>query len=233
MAWPCAIGPHCPGSAHWPSRRRGPRYGSLRIRRPTSRRPGSRHVKLRGDTLELAYRGKSGVLRRVRVTDRRLVRIIRRCRDLPGQRLFQYVGGDAIKPITSSDINDYLHEVTRGPFTSKDYRTCAATTSAAILFCGLEAPGDKRSCKRRVQQVLAAVAERLGHTPAVCRASYIHPRVIDDFTSGALGALARQVRHRLPGGAAISADAIGVDALRAIEPLVARYLDGERRRRRA
>jgi DNA topoisomerase-1 len=199
-------------------------YGATTLR--------DRHVKLRGGTLELAYRGKSGVERRVRITDRRLASIIRRCRDLPGQRLFQYVDGDTIRPITSTDINEYLHEVTEGPFTSKDYRTWAATTGAAILFCALDHPGNARGCKRCVTQVLAQVAERLGHTPAVCRASYIHPRVIDDFTSGALGALARQIRHRLPGNV-VGSDAIDVRALRAIEPLVARYLDGARRRRRA
>ncbi|HEY0480748.1 MAG TPA: hypothetical protein VGD37_24710 [Kofleriaceae bacterium] len=198
-------------------------YGATTLR--------DRHVKLRGGTLELAYRGKSGVERRVRITDRRLAKIIRRCRDLPGQRLFQYVDGDAIRPITSTDINEYLHEVTGGPFTSKDYRTWAATTGAAILFCALDHPGSAHGCKRCVTQVLAQVAERLGHTPAVCRASYIHPRVIDDFTSGALGALARQVR-RLPGNVA-AGGAIDVRALRAIEPLVARYLDHARRRRRA
>jgi DNA topoisomerase-1 len=204
-------------------------YGATTLR--------DRHVKFRGDTLELAYRGKSGVERRVQVTDRRLARIIRRCRDLPGQRLFQYVDGDAIKPITSSDINNYLHEATGGPFTSKDYRTWAATTSAAILFCALEYPSDKRGCKRCIQQVLTAVAGRMGHTPAVCRASYIHPRVIEDFSTGALAALARRIRHRLPSRPEVSpevfVDAIGVEALRAIEPLVAGYLDVARRRRRA
>jgi len=200
-------------------------YGATTLR--------DRHVKLRGDSLELAYRGKSGVARRVRVTDRRLARIIRRCRDLPGQRLFQYVDGDAIRPITSTDINDYLHEATGGPFTSKDYRTWAATTAAAILLCELVPSGDQRSRKRCVAQVLATVADHLGHTPAVCRASYIHPRVIEDFSSGALGALARQIRRRLRGGATTSTGAINVRALRAIEPLVARYLDGAPRRQRA
>jgi DNA topoisomerase-1 len=197
------------------------------------------HAKIRGDTLELSYRGKSGIARRVRLSDRRLAGIVRRCRDLPGQRLFQYVDGDAIRPITSTDVNAYIREVSGGPFTAKDYRTWAATLGAALLLCALERPEDARACKRCVNEVLAAVAERLGHTPAICRKSYVHPRLLDEFTATGLDpALARAIRRRLPERLARSvspcAAAIDVGVLRAIEPLVARYLDvAARKRRRA
>ncbi|HEU0034124.1 MAG TPA: DNA topoisomerase IB, partial [Kofleriaceae bacterium] len=127
------------------------------------------HAKIKGDTLELAYRGKGGIDRRIKLTDRRLARIVRSCRDLPGQRLFQYVDGDDIKPITSTDVNEYLREVTGGPFTAKDYRTWAATLGAALLLCTLEHPTSARECKRCINSVLETVAARLGHTVAVCR----------------------------------------------------------------
>jgi DNA topoisomerase-1 len=194
-------------------------YGATTLR--------DRHAKITGNTLELAYRGKSGVARRIRLTDRRLARIVRSCRDLPGQRLFQYVEAGEIKPVTSTDVNDYLREITGGPFTAKDYRTWAATLGATLLLCALEAPGTARECKRGITATLATVAERLGHTPAVCRASYIHPRVLDDFATGRLATIARQIRRRA------ATTELAVENLCAIEPIVARYLDETRKRRRA
>jgi DNA topoisomerase-1 len=201
-------------------------YGATTLR--------DRHARIKGDTLELAYRGKGGIARRIKVTDRRLSRIVRRCRDLPGQRLFQYVDGDTIRSISSTDVNDYLHEATGGPFSAKDYRTWAATLGAALLLCSLEHPDSVAGCKRCITQVLAAVAGKLGHTPTVCRKSYIHPRILEDFTSGALSRdLAREIRRRVGKDAVVEADAITVEALRAIEPVVARYLDALRHRRHA
>src|ERR1043166_7655149 len=145
-------------------------YGATTLR--------DRHARIRRDTLVLAYRAKGGVTRRVQITDRRLAQIVRRCRDLPGQRLFQYVDGDDIRPITSTDVNDYLRTWTGGPFSAKDYRTWAATLGAAWLLCALDRPATQRACKRCVREVIDTVAGQLGHTAAVCRASYIHPRVI-------------------------------------------------------
>ncbi len=177
-------------------------YGATTLR--------NRHARVTGDTLVLAYRGKSGVDRRVRVTDRRLANIVRRCLDLPGQRLFQYADGEGVHPITSTDVNAYLHEKSGGPFTAKDYRTWAATLGATLLLCMVKTPS--------VKAVIATVAARLGHTPTVCRASYIHPRILADYATGALDKLAKTVRRR------VKSPAIEVAALREIEPLVARYL---------
>jgi DNA topoisomerase-1 len=200
-------------------------YGATTLR--------DRHARIRGDTLELAYKSKSGVARRVRITDRRLARIVRRCRDLPGQRLFQYVDGDEIRAITSNDVNDYLRDVTGGPFTAKDYRTWAATMAAALLFCAEERPANQSECKRCIKRVIGTVAEQLGHTVAVCRASYIHPRVLDDFSADRLGTLARQVKRRIARRPRDPDGVLSAEAFRAIEPVVARYLDGGRRRRHA
>jgi len=192
-------------------------YGATTLR--------DRHVTIHGATLELAYRGKSGVERRVRVCDRRLASIVARCRDLPGQRLFQFVDdAGRVHPITSSDVNAYLRDATGGHFTAKDYRTWAATLGAALLLCASEHPDNERAAKRCVKQVIAIVAQRLGHTASVCRASYIHPRVIDDFQSGVLlPKLGRALRSHTA-NLRLGSDAIRVDVLRAIEPAVARYL---------
>ena len=186
-----------------------------------------RHARISGSTLELVYRGKSGVMRRIKVTDPKLTRIVRRCRDLPGQRLFQYLDPRGRRrPVTSSDVNAYLREHGGSEFSAKDYRTWAATLAAALLLCALEHPRTARGCKRCVQDVLEQIAERLGHTPAICRSSYIHPRILEDFTANRLArtALARAVRAlaRTSGR-----DPIAIDTLRAIEPAVAAYLGGE------
>ena len=173
------------------------------------------HAKVRGSTLELAFRAKGGIPRRVKLTDRKLAAIVRRCQELPGQRLFQYVDGEAIRPVTSTDVNEYVREATGGPFTAKDYRTWAATLGAALLLCQIERP-----TKRSINEVLATVAERLGHTVAICRKSYVHPRLFDDFLAGDLASLARAVRRKTKAGNR----AIDVGALLAIEPIVARYL---------
>jgi DNA topoisomerase-1 len=179
-----------------------------------------RHAKIRGSTLELAFRAKGGIQRRVRLNDRKLATIVRRCQELPGQRLFQYVDGDTTKPVTSTDVNEYIREATGGPFTAKDYRTWAATLGACLLLCSLEHPGSERECKRCINEVLGTVADQLGHTVAVCRKSYVHPRLLEDFTANKLGAVAKQIARASKTGNR----SIEVDALRAIEPIVIRYL---------
>jgi len=198
-------------------------YGATTLR--------NHHVKFRsGPTFELSYRGKSGIERKVRVSDKKLARVIRQCHDLPGKRLFEYVDDDGnVRPVSSQDVNDYLREVSDGPFTAKDYRTWAATMAAAVLLCALEHPGNVTGCKRCIKTVLEQVAQRLGHTPAVCRASYVHPMLFEDFNENRLSrTLARAVKRRV---AHHEGDAIAVAALRAVETTVARYLATSRRQR--
>lgn len=193
----------------------------------------NRHARFRGPSLELSFRAKAGIERRVRVRDRRLTRIIRQCHDLPGKRLFEYVdeAGD-VRPVTSADVNDYLREASGGAFTAKDYRTWAATLGAALLLSSLDHPGSARGCKRCIKQVLEQVAARLGHTVTICRTSYVHPRLLEDFTEDRLArTLARQIRRRVRelDSTEPVTSTITIAALRAIEPIVARYLDPRRR----
>ncbi len=197
-------------------------YGATTLR--------NRHVRFQGNSFELSYRSKSNIERSVRVTDRKLTRVIRHCHDLPGKRLFEYIDPDGnVKPVTSQDVNDYLREASGGPFTAKDYRTWAATMAAAVLLCVSDHPGTDRGCKRCINDVLRQVADRLGHTPAICRASYIHPRLFEDFTANRLArtlrtAVRRRVAHR-------NGDLLEVEVLRAVVPVVARYLAAARRAR--
>jgi DNA topoisomerase I len=197
-------------------------YGATTLR--------NHHVKIRGPLLELSYRGKSGIERRIQLKDRKLAKIVRACHDLPGRRLFEYIDDDGnVRPVTSQDVNDYLRDVSTGTFTAKDYRTWAATMAAALLLCALEHPGSERGCKKCVNQMLQRVASQLGHTPAICRKSYIHPQVIEDFMSNKLAkTLARHVRRQVR-QVQEHDDVVDVTLLRAVEPAVARYLDSRRR----
>jgi len=136
----------------------------------------TRHAGVRGDELRLSFAGKSGVRHEVSVSDRRIARVVRRCRELPGQELFQYVDeAGAPRRIDSADVNAWLAQSAGTRVTAKDFRTWHGSVQALELTLAACAEGAP-PCKP--QDILAAVARRLGNTPAVCRKAYIHPRVL-------------------------------------------------------
>jgi DNA topoisomerase-1 len=144
-----------------------------------------RHVRVRGDTLRFEFVGKGGQRRRIDLRDAKLARIVKRCQDLPGQVLFQYVGDDAhVRDVGSEDVNDYLREITGQEFTAKDFRTWTGTVMAALALAELEPFRSQRQAKKNVVSAIEQVAERLGNTPAVCRNCYVHPQVIDAYLDG-------------------------------------------------
>jgi DNA topoisomerase-1 len=156
-----------------------------------------RHAHIRGSEVEFHFKGKSGKVHHVRLDDTRLARIVRRCRDVPGQRLFQYVGPDGtLRAVTSGDVNDYLRRVTGQPFSAKDFRTWAGTLMAVHALAASE-PQDSLSAKRRaVKRALEGISAELGNTIAICRKSYVHPAVIDQYTNGELqGSFAAAMRR--------------------------------------
>jgi DNA topoisomerase-1 len=146
-----------------------------------------RHVDVKGSTLRFEFRGKSGKRHSVGINDRRLARIVKQCRDLPGQELFQYVDDEgARQDVTSADVNAYLREVTGEDFTAKDFRTWSGTVLAATALRELDTAASTAKAKKNVLQTIEAVAGVLGNTPAVCRKSYIHPTIIDSYLDGSL-----------------------------------------------
>lgn len=146
-----------------------------------------RHVAVRGSSVRLCFRGKSGKIREVELSDRRLASIIRQFRDLPGQKLFQYVTANGQREtITSSSVNHYLREISGCDFTAKDFRTWAGTTLGARCLLRMEPPRSPREAKQRANEVVHTVARHLGNTDAVCRKSYIHPLVLDAIAHDAL-----------------------------------------------
>ena len=141
----------------------------------------NRHVRVDGKRIMLRFRGKGGKAHAVDIDDKRLARLVRDCRGLPGQHLFQYIddAGDP-QPVSSDDVNDYLREISGDEFTAKDFRTWGGTLVAAALIA--EAPASSsRVAKAAEVAAVAHVAAALGNTVAVCRKSYIHPLVLQTF----------------------------------------------------
>ena len=145
-----------------------------------------RHARLERGEVRLAFKGKSGLEHKVSVTDPRLRRIIRSCQDLPGQLLFQCEDSTGVRPISSNDVNDYLRAATEMDITAKEFRTWIATLLAAVELASSPVPESDREARRVVTQTIVGVSRQLGNTPAVCRRSYVHPLVIDEFKSGRL-----------------------------------------------
>jgi DNA topoisomerase I len=155
------------------------------------------HAKFTPTSLRLAFKGKHGITSDVAVKDQRLRRIVKQCQDLPGQVLFQYVGDDgAAHPISSSDVNEYLREVTGLPVTAKDFRTWMGTLLATSAFAALPAPRAEANARRSILRVCEAVSTHLGNTPAVCRASYVHPDVVKWYRDGSLAERWREIPAR-------------------------------------
>jgi DNA topoisomerase-1 len=143
----------------------------------------NRHVKVRGGEMRFLFRGKSGKEWSLSLRNRRVAKVIRSCQDLPGQHLFEYRDADgAIRALSSSEVNAYLREVTGRDITAKDFRTWAGTVKAAKAFANHAGAPDKSA----VRQVVAAVADELGNTVAICRKCYIHPAILAGFESGSL-----------------------------------------------
>lgn len=146
-----------------------------------------RHVRVAGGHLTFDFRGKHGIQHHVDLTDRRLAAIVRRCQELPEQHLFHYIGeDDEAHPVSSDDVNAYLHAIAGEEITAKDFRTWAATNLAALALSGLEAFDSKTKAKHNIVAAVESVAQKLGNTPAICRKCYIHPAIFDGYLDGSL-----------------------------------------------
>jgi DNA topoisomerase-1 len=146
-----------------------------------------RHAKITPGAVQFSFRGKGGKPYRMTVSDRALARIVKKCRDVPGQRLFQYISEKgAFESVGSGDVNEYVQRISGSHFTAKTFRTWIASVHALAELRAVEADKSVTRRKRQLNGVLAAVAERLGNTPAICRKSYVHPGLMEAFVDGAL-----------------------------------------------
>ncbi len=133
------------------------------------------HAGVQGAELRLSFVGKSGVRHDVRLADRRVARVVQRCRELPGQELFQYIDGDGgVHRVGSADVNGWLADASGARVTAKDFRTWHASVLALQLLLA----GCRSDSPPTPMALVTAVAKRLGNTPAVCRKAYIHPGVL-------------------------------------------------------
>jgi len=145
-----------------------------------------KHLSVKSGTLRFQFRGKSGIEHDVSVNDARIARIVKRCMDLPGHDLFQYLDTNGERhTVSSSDINDYLHDITGADFTAKDYRTWAGSVFALAALRKL-AWETVTEARKHVVGTIKEVSKILRNTPAVCRKCYVHPAVIEAFEAGEL-----------------------------------------------
>jgi DNA topoisomerase-1 len=143
------------------------------------------HVQIKGASVTFRFRAKSGVMQTIELNDATLARLVKKCRELPGRTLFQYLDADGARQcVDSVAVNAYLREITGRPFTAKNFRTWAASVLAAKAVCGLPAPTSDAEFKRLSVRAIDSVAARLGNTRAVCRGSYIHPGVFEGYRRG-------------------------------------------------
>jgi DNA topoisomerase-1 len=155
----------------------------------------NRHVQVIGATVRFRFKGKSGKEHNVRITDRKLARVVEGCMDIPGCELFEYLDheGDA-HVVDSGEVNDYLRELAGGEFSAKDFRTWSGTVAAVQFLADCSPCRSEREAKRQIGAALTSVAGQLGNTPAVCRKAYVHPVVLDAYRSGTLHRSARRQR---------------------------------------
>jgi DNA topoisomerase-1 len=148
----------------------------------------NQHVHVLGDMLKFRFRGKSGQQHEITVEDPRLARILRKCKDIPGSALFEYLGEQGEpQSIDSGDVNEYLREISGAEFTAKDFRTWGGTCLAASFLLG-KPPGDTEGdpAKSILVDVVKEVASKLGNKPATCKKYYIHPAVLECYSAGRL-----------------------------------------------
>jgi DNA topoisomerase-1 len=181
-----------------------------------------RHVEVSGSSVRFEFRGKSGKVHKVTLSDRRLARIVQRCQALPGEDLFQYEDDEGVRQsIGSGDVNDYIREISGQEFTAKDFRTWAGTLMAVAALTEAGAWSTQRQAKSNVLRAIDQVAEQLNNTRAVCRKYYVHPAVLETYMSGTM---LEHLQSETKGGGKDDLDAEEAAVVR----LLRRHLDGSR-----
>lgn len=147
----------------------------------------NKHVKVKGKDINFRFRGKSGVEHEIEISHPKVAKIIRKCIELPGYELFQYVDNDGKRhTVDSADVNDYLKEITEDDFTAKDFRTWGGSNIASTHLYKTGPYENKTQLKKILSETCKTVSERLGNTVAVCRSYYIHPAVFKTYEENSL-----------------------------------------------
>ncbi len=154
------------------------------------------HVDVEGSDIKFHFRGKSGQHHEIELHDRRLARIIRECQELPGAELFHFKNRDgSMHTINSEDVNNYLREIAGHGFTAKDFRTLAGTVLASQSLAEMGPAKSETEAKQNINTVVKATAAKLGNRPATCRKYYIHPAVLESYSTGTLFDYVKPAEH--------------------------------------
>jgi len=146
-----------------------------------------RHVQVAGDEVNFSFVGKKGVPHDVNLHDRKLARLVQKCKEIPGQHLFQYYTADGQRAeLESGDVNNYLHEVTGLSLSAKDFRTWGGTVKMVECLEAVLAQEPELPKEKVLKKAVKDVAAGLGNTPTVCSKYYIHPQVVELFNSDKL-----------------------------------------------
>lgn len=141
-----------------------------------------KHVVIKSTSVIFKFKGKKGVFQEIPLSEARLAKLVKKCKEIPGQELFQYYDDDGGHHcITSEDVNGYLKEVIREAFTAKDFRTWVGSAHALKVLLELGDFETKKQCKSNIQKAIEAVSKKLGNTLTVCKKYYIHPSVIQSY----------------------------------------------------
>jgi DNA topoisomerase-1 len=156
------------------------------------------HAKIVGSRVRFRFNGKSGVRHEIDVDEPHLAKVVRRCQELPGEELLQYVDdGGEVRDVSSGDVNNYLREITGQEFTAKDFRTWAGTVLAARALQEFEQVDSQAKRKKNIVAAIESVAKKLGNTRAVCKKCYIHPDVLNSYLDGSMLRTLRQRARKL------------------------------------
>ncbi len=146
-----------------------------------------KHVKINGTNLEFIFKGKKGVFHDINIKSRRLAKIVQQCKDIPGKELFQYIDENGQRhSVDSGMVNNYIHRISGGEFTAKDFRTWAGTVYALLAFMEIGFAETVTGAKKNVVEVLDKVSTQLGNTRTVCKKYYVNPVVIDLYENNSL-----------------------------------------------
>lgn len=153
-----------------------------------------KHVKINGDSILLSFKGKKGIYHEIKLTDRNLAKLVKKCRDIPGQELFQfYTPGGERRSIDSGKVNNYIREVSCCDFTAKDFRTWAGTLQTMKYLSEYEYPPNITLRKKNIVSVLDQVAAKLGNTRAICKKSYVFPALLEEYEGGNLAPYLKKI----------------------------------------
>lgn len=146
-----------------------------------------KHVKIKGQKINFSFKGKKGVMHNIDLKNKKLARLVQKCKDIPGKELFQYIDDEGNRHcVDSGMVNEYIREISGEDFTAKDFRTWSGTVSALIAFKEIGYAETHSDYKKKVKEALEMVASHLGNTSTVCKKYYVHPLVINLYENNTI-----------------------------------------------